>query len=120
MSSRYTVKDAERAVYRLAVAMGVPYGHYTTTDVEPAGVPGHQFEGEVYKAQREDGSWVVTQPDALEVDYNPTYGGCVISQIAPNGRTWVSSPFGYERRSPRQFVSYVNAIIAGIDIGKGS
>jgi hypothetical protein len=114
MGDRYTGKDAEAAVKRLAEALGLPYGHYVTTETEP---PDGQYKQE---RPRADGSerWFTVQPNALAVDYNPTYGGCVIHQLADDGGTWIREPFSRERKSPREFVAYVQALIAGIEIGR--
>ena len=116
MSERYTHKDAEKAVQRLAEAMSLPYGHYTVTEDEPESFEGEQSEGR-FKAHRlSAGGWFTTQPNALELDYNPVYGGCVISQIADTGGTWISQPFSQERKGPREFVGYVNALISGMEM----
>lgn len=114
--TRITRKDAERAARRLAEAIGVPYGHYVVVDDEPADFEGMSPEGR-YKVQRKDGKWFTTQPNAIEVDYNPTYGGCVIQHIADDGGTWVSSGrFSQMRQTPREFVDYVNALLTGMDL----
>ena len=114
MSERYTHKDAEKAVQRLAEAMSLPYGHYTTVDDEPESFEGEQPEGR-YKTDG-GGYWVTTQPGALELDYAPIYGGCIIQQMADDGGTWISEPFSRERKGPREFVGYVNALITGMEL----
>ncbi len=114
MSERYTHKDAEKAVQRLAEAMSLPYGHYIVTDDEPEPFQGEQPKGRFKHLG--NGGWFTTQPNALELDYNPVYGGCVISQIADTGGTWVSLPFSQERKGPREFVGYVNALITGMEL----
>lgn len=111
---------AVEVVKRLAEVMGVPYGHYTYHDAEPdtsALDPlGHGGEAPTaYKVKTRDGRWITTQPNALEADYNPVYGGWVIDQIAPNGRTWISKPFGDTRRSLRSFLNFVEDQIARIE-----
>lgn len=115
MGTRYTRKDAEKAVERLADALGLPYGHYVTLGHEPEDRP----EGR-YKRQLFDGRWITTQPNALELSYQPTYGGCVIVQIADDGGTWERHPFTSRRMRPREFVQYVDGIIAGISAGRAS
>lgn len=117
MSERYTHKDAEKAVQRLAEAMSLPYGHYTVTEDEPESFEGEQNGGRFKRPTVPNGTlWFTTQPNALELDYNPVYGGCVISQIADTGGTWVSLPFSQERKGPREFVGYVNALITGMEL----
>ena len=87
MSTKYTRKDAEKAVRRLAEALNLPYGHYVVIDDEPQAFDGERAKGRFKHLG--NGGWFTTQPDALELDYNPTYGGCVIHQIAPDGGTWI-------------------------------
>lgn len=114
------MSPAVEAVQRLAKVMGVPYGHYAYHDSEPdtsALDPDHHG-GEsptAYKRQTSDGRWITTQPSALEADHNSAYGGWVIDQIAPNGRTWISKPFGDTRRPLRSFLNFVEAQIARIE-----
>ena len=115
MAVRYTVKDAERSLRELCELMGRPYGHYVDVDERPAPIdehgPGEATERYVHES--DDGRFTITQPGAWELDYNPTYGGCVIEEIASNGRTWTHHPFGAERRSPREFVDYVAGLYRG-------
>lgn len=101
---------------QLAEVMGVPYGHYTYHDTEPdlSELDPQYGGGEsptAYKVKTRDGRWVTTQPNALEADFNGHYGGWVIQQIAPNGRTWISNPFGSTRRRLSGFVSFVEDLI---------
>ncbi len=73
---RYTRKDAEKALQRLADATG------------------HRLA----ESWNDVGGW--------ELDYNPTYGGCVINEISNEGGA-VSQPFGCQRHSPREFCDMV-------------
>lgn len=114
------MSQAIEAVKRLADVMGVPYGHYVYHDTEPdtSALDPIHHGGEsptAYKRQLSDGRWVTTQPGALEADHNAAYGGWVIEQIAPNGRTWISKPFGDTRRSLRSFLAFVEEQIARIE-----
>lgn len=122
MGDRITRTDAERMAREVAKVMGLPYGHYVIVDDEPEELIGISRLGMAsdgrprgrYKVQMADGRWMTTQPGAIELDYNPTYGGCVISRIADDGGTWVySRPFSEMRRTPREFVDYCRAFIAG-------
>lgn len=98
MSERYTIKDAEKAMDRLCEELGKPRGHYRT--LEP---------GEV--SSIEGNTRITTIPGGWALDYNPIYGGCVVEEIAPDGHTWVSQPFGSTRRSPREFCQMVNDVL---------
>jgi hypothetical protein len=123
MTERYTRKDAEEAGRRLAEAAGHRYGHSEVVRELPEHVTnptpgGGGEEAAPYATERKSGGWFVTIPGGWAVDYNPTYGGCVIEEIAPNGRTWISQPFGATRRSPRQFCEWAWGVIRGIDIGR--
>lgn len=116
MTQRITHKDAERAARRLADALGLPYGHYVTVDEEPGSFDGERPEGR-YKVQTRDGRWRTTQPNAIEINYNPTYGGVVLQHIADDGGTWVTSGrFSQMRRTPREFVEYVNSLLTGMEL----
>lgn len=98
---RYTRKDAEKAFEHLCQELGKPVGHYRK--VNP---------GEV--SNMGEDRIITTIPGGWTLDYNPTYGGCVIEELSPNpGETWISHPFGSTRRSPREFCSFVNAVLAG-------
>lgn len=96
---RYTRKDAERQFERLCEELGKPMGHYREC-----------AEGEV--SNMENGQKYSTIPGGWALDYNPTYGGCVIEELSPvPGETWISQPFGSTRRSPREFCQMVHDII---------
>lgn len=120
--SRVTFKDADRAGWRLADALGLPYGHYVTVEEEPLAFDGERPEGRFKRplsrtlANTRQVGWVTTQPGAIQVDYNAAYGGCIIEQIAHDGGTWVNHPFKRERVSPREFVLYVEALLEGMDL----
>lgn len=121
MTGRYTVKDAERKLRELCELMGKPYGHYVTSPERPEPIEAGLGEaGERYCVEREDGTFTHTQPGAWELDYNPTYGGCVITEIASTGRTWTHNPYGAERRSPREFCDFVAGLYRGFYDGQRS
>lgn len=102
MSDRYTRKDAERAFERLCEALNKPQGHYRTL-----------AEGE--KSNMANGQTFSTIPGGWALDYNPVYGGCVIEELSPTpGETWVSTPFGMMRRSPREFCQFVSDVLNGL------
>jgi hypothetical protein len=99
MTDRYTRKDAEKAFKRLAEEFGKPTGHYREV-----------AEGET--SNMADGQKFSTIPGGWVLDYNPTYGGCVVEELSPNpGETWITQPFGSTRRSPREFCQMVNDMI---------
>jgi len=107
---------ADQAVRDLAAVCGVPFGHYTTVSEPPPDIPGG-YGGEAdtrYCVERKGGGFFVTLPGGLVADHNPAYGGYVIEQIAPTGRTWVSRPFKQERLSSRPFCAYVTGLIEAI------
>ena len=106
MSDRYTRKDAEQAAKRLAEHLGKPWGHYTDDVNHPDRHPTPLHEGGKF----------YTIPGGWALDYNPTYGGCVIEELAPDGGTWITQPFGSERCSPREFVAKVNTAITALGI----
>ena len=115
---RVTRADVDKAVQRLADKLGVPVGHYTTHDNEPdlSHLDGDTaISGESptpYKVQGRDGRWHTTRPNGLDYDHNRTYGGYVLEQIAPNGRTWVSRPYGETRRNARDFIAFIDGLIS--------
>ena len=95
MAERYTRKDVDSALGRLAAALGKPVGHYRTL------APGE--ESNMYPS-----STYSTVPGGWALDHNPTYGGYVIHEIADvPGETWIREPFGTERRSAREMVSVI-------------
>lgn len=114
MSKRYSYRDAERAVERLARALGQPYGSYQITNDEPSPIGNERPEGR-YKVRRNDGMWISTVPNGLHLDYAPIYGGCVIHRMADDGGTWISEPFSRVRRKPVAFINYVEELIARIN-----
>lgn len=92
MGERYTRKDADRAFVRLCEELGKPVGHYREV-------------GESEASNMANGQRFSTIPGGWALDYNPTYGRCVIEELSPNpGETWISHPLGSTRRSPREFV----------------
>ena len=88
--SRYTEKDAVKAVELLCVIIGKPYGTYVKND---------------------KGDLVGNGGYAL--DYNPTYGGCVIHEFLTTS-TAVNTPFGQTRMSIREFVQSIHMTVSGI------
>jgi len=115
------VRPAEEKAKELADRLGVSYGHYTYHDEEPdlSHLPHREGEwkgGESptpYKVQTRDGRWITTLPSGIVADYNSVYGGWVIEQIAPNGRTWVSHPYGETRRPSASFIRFMDEILSG-------
>ena len=95
MTERVTIADADAALRRYCETTGQPYGHYQ--------------RGELYGV---DGA-ISTIPGGLEIDYNPTYGGCVIERISDTGDTGVSQPYGARRRSPADTVDFLRAMTYG-------
>lgn len=101
MADRYTRKDAQIAFERLCEELGKPSGHYRKL---AAGETSNMANGQTFS----------TIPGGWALDYNPTYGGCVIEELSPTpGETWISHPFGSTRRSPREFCQFVNDVIRG-------
>jgi hypothetical protein len=99
MSDRYTLKDADKAFERLCEELGKPMGHYRKC---ADGEPSNMANGQTFS----------TIPGGWALDYNPTYGGCVVQELSPNpGETWVRSPLGDRRRSPREFCQMVNNML---------
>lgn len=105
--TRYTKKDAEQAFARLCELMGKTAGHYRKLEAGETSTYGSATH--------------TTIPGGWALDYNPTYGGYVVEEISSDpaehpgelmdGRrysaTSVSMPFGYTRRSAREFVQMV-------------
>lgn len=105
MTDRYTRKDADRAVERLANVLGKPVGHYRQLEpgeISNFGSPSH-----------------TTIPGGWALDWNPTYGGGVIEEIADvPGETWVREPFGPMRRSAREIVDMVRFGLDAIELDR--
>ena len=95
MPARVTRKHADEALRRYCELTGQPYGHYKRVAV--------------YGVDRA----ISTIPNGLAIDYNPTYGGCIIERMADNGGTWVSQPYSRERKTPREMVDYIDALGRG-------
>ena len=102
MSDRYTRTDAENALERLAAALGKPLGHYRKL----RGGEVSTFGSDTY----------TTIPGGWALDYNPTYGGCVIEEIDDRGGTSVRRPLGDRRMSPREFVDSVWFALNAIEL----
>lgn len=111
----------EEVTRRLAEAMGVPYGSYQTHETEPDvsvydAMPSHGGQSPMaYKRQMTNGRWITTVPSGIYADHNSTYGGWVIEQMAPNGRTWISKPFGETRRTRASFIKFIEEKIAWLE-----
>ena len=94
MTDRYTVKDAERAMFRLAQKLGAtvrPLHQGKARDL--SGLAGEYVNAKFTSDYSRPGSW--------HLDYNPVYGGCVIAAICDDGHG-ESRPFGDRRLfSPR-------------------
>lgn len=85
--NRYTRKNAEHAFERLVKLMGTPTGPIWST------VNGKN----------------VAKVGALQLDYNPIYGGCIVEQICNEGGA-VVHPFGELRLSPFEFCQAVRMV----------
>ena len=96
MSERYTRRDAEAALGRLATAAGRPW----TT-----GSPW---------MRRDDGK-TVALVGVWYLDYAPLYGGYVVHEMA-NEAGGVSEPFGSRRRTAREFCEAVDFAVRAIQL----
>jgi hypothetical protein len=94
MTDRYTRTDADKALIRLADALGKPIGSYRALE-----------DGEVSNFSSATHS---TVPGGWHLDVNATYGGCVIHEMGPAGETYIREPFGSTRRTYRDFCDAVN------------
>lgn len=92
--SRYTEKDALRAVGLLCRTLGKPYGTYVKND---------------------KGDLVGNGGYGLE--YNPVYGGCIIQEFSTDS-TGTDTPFGPASLPFREFVQAVHMTVAGIELAK--
>ena len=97
MSVRYTERDCREHAKYLADFLGKKFGDC--------------WKKEDGKLKSIVGCW--------DVDYNPIYGGCVITEIA-NESGAITHPFGMERLPPRQFIKAVNYALKAIDLYKRS
>ena len=121
MAYRVTKRLLDELLKMYADATGQRVGHYervpTDTPMLPeTQVPGVGGESDTpYRSPVTDGGGgeYRTIPGGLVLDHNPTYGGYVIERIAPNGRTWISTPYG-ERRSPREMEAFLRGMLAGV------
>ncbi|KKK79404.1 hypothetical protein LCGC14_2833860 [marine sediment metagenome] len=86
MTERYTKKDAERSLVRLADTLGK---RLTKFDHTPEDI------GTYY------------------LDYNPTYGGCRVNKVCNEGYG-VDTPFGMSRCKPSEFCRCVEYAIGAI------
>lgn len=84
MADRYTRKDAEKCLERFAKIMGKNIGFW-------------KKEGDKVKPQI--GNW--------DLDYNPIYGGAVIVELH-NEQGGEDTPFGMQRRNPREFCDAIS------------
>lgn len=103
MAARYTRKDAEGAMERLARALGKPVGHYR--ELEPGEVSNYGSPTHT------------TIPGGWALDHNTTYGGCVINELGPEpGDTWITQPFGSQRRTYREMVEAIRFALDALRI----
>jgi hypothetical protein len=86
MGERYTHKDCERAVKRLAELLGKPTDAYGKDD-----------DG---KLQANIGAWYL--------DYNSIYGGAIINEIVNKGGG-ITHPMGEGRMKPYDFCRMIKA-----------
>lgn len=96
MSFRYTRKDCQEQLERLAAALDKPI-------YDPERYPDPQI-----------GSW--------RLDYNGVYGGYVIEEIYGDrwsAATGITMPLGYRRRNADTFVSTINFAIDCIELAIG-
>ncbi len=119
MSYRVTKKLLDELLAIYADSTGQRTGHYEVVPVDSpwdsaTQEPSHGGEAaEPYRSPVVDTDTEYrTIPGGLVLDHNTYYGGYVIEQIAPNGRTWISTPHG-GRRSPREMEAYLRGLIAG-------
>jgi len=94
MARRITEADARSAARRLADALGHPYGSWEQDNGTRSG----------YRAII--GGW--------DLDYNPTYGGCVITEIVNDGGG-IRHPLTEARQPLATFCSMVNFTLAALD-----
>lgn len=104
MPERYTRRDAESAFQRLADAVGAKIADpaWKITD------------------KRREGAWIL--------DHNSVYGGYVIEAYVPDSPphddrpqayTAVTQPFGYERRSAREFAGACHFAARAVEASRG-
>lgn len=93
---RYTRKDAEIALKRLGTVMGKQVGNCWFKNRE--------------------GKWI-SNVGCWNLDYNPIYGGCVVTEIYNEGGA-ITHPFGSMRRSPREFYDAIWMTIRGIEMSR--
>lgn len=87
MADRWTYKDAVRSFNRFAKAMD-----RTTTQWVETDDPQHHYRAVI-------GAW--------SLDYNPIYGGCVITEIVTDGGG-ITHPLGEYRATPREFCRLID------------
>ena len=92
---RFTRKDAETTLKRLGALMGKQVGNCWTKKGD--------------KRIAKIGCW--------NLDYNPIYGGCVVTEICNEGGG-IHHPFGSMRRSPREFYDAMWMTIRGIEMSR--
>ena len=95
MADRYTKKDAISCAKSLANALGKQFGNCWTKKAD--------------KNVAKIGCW--------NVDYNPIYGGAVISEIVSEGGG-IRHPLGSSRLKPYEFCRATNMAIDAIDMAK--
>ena len=66
---------------------------------------------------RKDGKGMQCNVGAWRLDYNPTYGGCIVEEAYNDGGA-VTHPFGEGRKSPAEFVACVNFALYALDMDR--
>lgn len=94
MTDRKTEKDARAAMARIAEALGHPVGGYVKDVTAPTR----------YRAVI--GAW--------DLDYNPTYGGCIVTEIVTDGGG-ITHPLGDSRETPAVFCAMVRFALRALD-----
>lgn len=107
---RYTQRDCEGAVIRLAVALKVAVLCHGKEMAERARYCGAKVATYV---KDKDGN-VGASRDCVRLDYNPTYGGAVV-EFTFKGHTGTWQPFGSTRLRPFEFVQAVYYATSAMD-----
>ena len=111
MSDRYTRKDAQAAMERLAAATGYPY-YRPSLRGRSGDLKAGVFSGPPHDPQRRGQLWNREGSDnrcfvgAWVLDHNSVYGGYVVEQME-NEHGGISHPLGSGRKSAREFCDAV-------------
>lgn len=120
MSERYTQRDAQLAMERLAVALRKPYASGEIV-MRPKSDPkeGYEYAGKLWlRIGAGQTSFLVAYIGAWHIDYNPIYGGVVI-HVMSNEHGGVGNPFGSTRHTPRAFCELVWFALDALAIKEG-